>query len=437
MHSDRGHPIHDRAAEEAVIGAVLLSPTDFHRVPLEPEHFFYPEHRLAWEAMQDLAQENTPIDPVLVDAKTKGAVDALKLAELADRVPTSANLMHYADRVRAVAITRAVEEGCGRVVAAAEEGSDLLRVMHEELAAIESGTMTGTVDSVSGMDEFLRDAERDTTDGSDRDIVTTGIEEWDRFFWAEPGDIITIAGRPGMGKTAAMIWSAWQYVSNGHPWLVCLAEGTRRKFYRRLISMLTGINTKAIRERRLSMTDTLDIRDAADRIRSVPLYVNDSCRYLPNMLRAIRGGKHEHGIKGVSVDYLQRVTVPGSLREYDRINMVCDSLSNIADESPRVVMMQLSQLSREVEKEEDKRASLRHLRGSGEIEQGSDIVAFPWRGWYYDRKKHDARRMEVDVAKARDGETGTLVMEWENAHGFIVGPDSHIATRQSEQQSLD
>jgi len=424
--SESGHRAHDRAAEDAVIGSVILVPDDFHAVSLEPEAFFFPENRLAWEAMQQIVRDGKPIDPILVEAEAgHRSVDAMKLAELAGSVPTTANLPFYVERVRLCEITRMVDAACRRTIAAGEEGDELLQVMQAELSAVESGKQSGTVTPSRAIDDFLCDLDDDE---SEDDVVTTGVDEWDEYFWAEPGDVITIAGRPSMGKTALAQWATWQYVCNGFPWLVCLAEGTVRKFYRRLISMQTGINTKRIRQRNLSRAEVVEIRDAADRIRQAPLYVNDSCRMLPDMLRAIRRAKHEHGVKGVTVDHLQHIRVPGVTKEFERINEVCDALSNIADENPRVVLMQLSQLNRGVEKESDKRPGMSFLRGSGRLEEVSDIVAFPWRGWYYDRNKFDARQMEVGVGKNREGETGTVRMEWEHKHGYVAGPDRYIAT---------
>jgi replicative DNA helicase len=419
-------------AEQSVLGAILLDNEAINQAIeiLTTEDFYRESHREIFRAMVALSERNQPVDAItLTDAlRTGGVLEAVGgvgyIAELAACVPTAANAGHYARIVREKALLRS-------------------------LASISTEIASGAYDSPPNVDEYLDDSEHKIFEISERRIrqsfhsmpeltresirllerlyerkelvtgVPTGFLDLDRLTAGlQPADLIVIAARPSMGKTALALNVAAHAATECEPRVgVALfsLEMSKEQLVLRMLCAEGRVDSSRARAGYLGERDFPKLAQAAARLSEAPIFIDDSSDTTPIVLKAkcrrlMRERNANLGL--IIIDYLQlmRSARPGESREKE-IAEISRSLKALAKEL-KVPVVALSQLNRQVETRPDRRPLLADLRESGAIEQDADVIAFIYRDEMYHRDSKDPGVAEVIIAKQRNGPTGTAKLTY-------------------------
>jgi replicative DNA helicase len=420
-------PPQNLEAEQSVLGAILLDNEAVNQALeiLSAEDFYRESHREIFRAMAELTDKTQPVDAItLTDAlRTRGALESIGgpayIAELASCVPTAANVAHYARIVREKAVLRS-------------------------LASIATEIASAAYDAPSNVDEFLDEAEHRIFEISERRIrpsfhsmseltrdslkmierlyetkelvtgVPTGFIDLDRITAGfQPSDLIIIAARPSMGKTALALNIAAYAALEADPRIGVAffsLEMSKEQLVLRLLCAEARVDSSKARAGYLSERDFPRLAQAAARLSEAPIFIDDSSDLSPIALKAkCRRLKRERSVNLglIIVDYMQlmRAARPGESREKE-IAEISRSLKALAKEL-RVPVVALSQLNRQVETRPDRRPLLADLRESGAIEQDADVIAFIYRDEIYHRDSKEPGVAEIIVAKQRNGPTDT------------------------------
>jgi replicative DNA helicase len=408
---------HNLEAEHGLIGCVLFDNGAFERIPdsFRAEHFHEPLHGAIWEAITALVSAGRVADPVTVQDKVKdhGAYEAAGglpyLADLFDRAPPAANAADYARVITEQARRRDLIRIAGDVDHAARKDHDadareIIEHAEAELYSLaETGQRSGGVVTFS---HALTGAVRMIGDAFERDGklagLSTGLIDVDQKLGGlHPSDLLILAGRPSMGKTALAtniafnVASKYRYEAQpdgtrktveGGVVLFFSLEMSAEQLGMRILADVSGVSSDKLRKGEIDIRDYATVRDAAIQINDSPLFV-DATGALPiaKLSARARRQKRTTGLDLIVVDYLQLVTTGRHSRESNRVAEVSEitqALKALAKEL-NVPVIALSQLSRQVEQREDKRPQLSDLRESGSIEQDADVVCFVYREAYY------------------------------------------------------
>jgi replicative DNA helicase len=419
-------------AEQSVLGAILLDNDAINQAieTLTGEDFYRESHREIFRAMTALTERNQAVDAItLTDAlRTGGVLEAVGgagyIAELAACVPTAANVGHYARIVREKALLRS-------------------------LASVSTEIAAGAYDSPPNVDEYLDESEHKIFEISERRIrqsfhsmpeltreslklierlyekkelvtgVPTGFIDLDRLTAGlQPSDLIIIAARPSMGKTALALNIAAHAATECEPKVgVALfsLEMSKEQLVLRMLCSEGRVDSSRARAGYLGERDFPKLAQAAASLSEAPIFIDDSSDTSPIVLKAkcrrlMRERNANLGL--IIVDYLQlmRSARPGESREKE-IAEISRSLKSLAKEL-KVPVLALSQLNRQVETRPDRRPLLADLRESGAIEQDADVIAFIYRDEMYHRDSKEPGVAEVIIAKQRNGPTGTAKLTY-------------------------
>lgn len=425
-----------RDLEEAVLGAIMLESEAFDKVVeiIQPESFYVDAHVRIYRAMKALYEENQPIDILTVNERLKltGDLDMVGgsyfIASLTNKVSSSANIEFHARIIAQKHLQRELISVSSDVLKDAYDDTvdvfDLLDKAEGELFELSENNMKKNTEKISSvllaeLEEIdqrrLRAVEGDVLTG-----VGSGFTELDRLTagW-QKSDLIILAARPGMGKTAFTLALARNAsVDLEKPVAFFSLEMSSNQLVSRLISMETEIDSEKLRKGTLLEREWKHLTKNIDNLQSAPLYVDDTPALGVFELRAkCRRLKAKHDISMIMIDYLQLMTASndgkGSGNREQEISYISRSLKGIAKEL-NVPVIALSQLSRAVEtRGGSKRPMLSDLRESGAIEQDADMVIFLYRPDYYniteDEEGQDCRGIaEVIVAKNRHGALKTV-----------------------------
>lgn len=424
-------------AEQGVIGGLMLASDHFDTIAelVVAEDFYHPQHRLVFAAMSALALAGKPLDLITVSE----ALDSKKeleqvgglayLAELAKNTPSVSNIDAYARIVRERAVLRQLISTAQEIAQSGfnpegRDSTELLSIAEQKVASIAEGRSTD-----SGFDEvgILLKGALDRIDKlyhSDKDItgLTTGFKDLDKMTsgW-QNGDMVIIAARPSMGKTAlAMnaVENALLYGDN-KPVLVFSLEMPAESLVMRMLSSIGKIDQTRVRSGKLDEGDWERLTAAVTKLQNKPLYIDDTPGISPVEMRArIRRYCKEHGEVGlIMVDYLQLMRGTGNSSE-NRTNEVSEisrSLKSIAREF-NCPMLVLSQLSRAVENRPNRRPINSDLRESGAIEQDADVILFIYRDEVYNEDSKDKGTAEILIGKQRNGPIGTVRLAFQGKY---------------------
>ena len=412
-------------AELSVLGAMMLKKDAVIQAIelLRADEFYRQAHRVVFEAMEKLVREGEPVDIVTVTEalKKSGLLDKVGgitfLANLTNSVPSTANLAHYAKIVKEKAILRALIDASTEIAGAAYEASEdiaeQLDNAEQKILAIASGRTTGAftpikkvvfdaVDRISALGQAKGGVTGLSTGLVTLDSVTRGLQK---------SDLIIVAARPAMGKTAFVLNLATHVALQGGTVAFFSLEMPREQLMHRIFCAEGQIDATRLARGELDDEEWGRLVKVADRMIKTNLYFDDtsSTTVLDIRTRA-RRLKAEHGLDLIAIDYLQLIQAPG--RVENRTLAVAEmtrSLKVLARELD-VPIVVLSQLSRATEGRSDKRPMLSDLRESGSIEQDADIVMFLYREDYYNQDTENANITELSIAKHRNGATDTLKM---------------------------
>ncbi len=425
-------PPHDLAAEEYVLGSIMLSSNavDLAVEEMAVEDFYRESHRKVFAAALALHMRDEPTDAIAIAdvLKHRGELDNIggsqRLHELASIVPAWKNVAHYARIVREQAVLRALIdtgslitrlgwEGEEEVPEKVEKAQELVFDLAQQRARSEF-TLIG-VEARAAFDQLITVYEQ----GKEVIGVPTGFHHLDGMTAGlQPGNLIVLAGRPSMGKSALALGIA-QHVTMYEKLPVALftPEMSSVEVTHRLISLEGFIDSHKLRTGKLTSEDWKNVTHAVGKIEQAPLHIDDNgaVTMLEVRAHARKLKLKEPNLALVIVDYIQLMSSGGSNENrVQEVSQISRSLKVLARELD-VPVLALSQLSRGPEQRHDKRPLLSDLRESGSIEQDADVVMFVYRDEYYNPEDPDVEGIaEVIIAKHRNGPTGTVKLTFVN-----------------------
>ena len=423
-------PPQDLNAEKSLLGAILLSDTNFPEL-LEVIHakdFYDERHGKIFQAMTNLYQHHSPIDLLTLTAELRKSKDlkdiggAAYLTELTNFVPTATHSEAYAKIVANAAIRRRLI-GAGTSISESgyEESRDvteLLGAAEKELYAV---TNQVTKTDYVALESLLADAfdRMETLHNSKGALrgLKTGFRDLDKkTAGLQKGDLVIIGARPAMGKTTFAQNLAYNTATiNGRGVLFFSMEMANSEIVDRMISDVSGVDNWKIRTGNVTEDDYGKIGDALEEMDSIPLYLDDtSSMTILELRNKARRAVHDHNIGLIIIDYLQLLSGSDVYRKtgnrVQEVTEISRGLKQLAREL-EVPVVALAQLSRSVTGRDDPRPVLSDLRESGSIEQDADLVMFLHRPDYYNQGKEgyeDTHITQLIIAKHRHGPVGTI-----------------------------
>lgn len=422
-------------AEMAVLGAMLSSKEAVSKAIewLSPDHFYKDGHGKIFSTMLQLFQENEPVDTVSVADRLKKNKDletaggAYYITGLVESVPTASNIVHYAKVVREKAVLRRLIRLSHDLTREAYDdhktADDILDEAERSIFDLTQHRLKGGFRHIKPvLGEAFEQLDNVITKAGSVIGVPSGLTDLDEVTAGfQPGDLIIVAGRPSMGKTAlALTMTRNAAVEANEPVGFFSLEMANQQLAMRLLCAEAKVNSSLVRSGNLSATKMKSLSHNVGKLAEAPIYLDDSPALTVLELRAkARRLRAEHKVKMIVVDYLQLMQGPkGVESRQQEISVISRSLKALAKEL-EIPIIALSQLSRAVESRLDKRPMLSDLRESGAIEQDADVVMFLYRPWFYmneERRQEEFEeqgKAQVIVAKQRNGPTGTIHVHFE------------------------
>ncbi len=416
-------------AERSVLGSMIMDPDAIVAAEelLTKDNFFYKNYGTIYEAIQELYNEGKPIDSVtlLERMKEKGLPEEMCtqafIGDLVAEVPFSGNIRQYSQIVYDKSLLRRLIRTTGEIQQECYDDSESVEDImdHTEHEIFEVLQKRNTEEFTPVNQIVIKALEKVEKASQTKGNVTglpSGFTDLDyKTAGFQPADLILLAARPSMGKTAFALNIA-QYLATKKNECVAIfsLEMSKEQLVNRLLSMESHVDSQSIRSGNLREEEWESLIESAGVIGKSKLIIDDTPSISTSQLRSkCRKYALEHGLKLVLIDYLQLMTAGSSRTEsrQQEISEISRSLKAIAREL-NVPIIALSQLSRAVEKRDDKRPMLSDLRESGAIEQDADVVMFLYRDEYYNKDTEDKNVAEVIIAKQRNGPTGTVHLMW-------------------------
>jgi replicative DNA helicase len=422
-------PPHSIEAESSVLGGLLLDNSAWDRVGdlLKDTDFYRYEHRLIYAAIQALVNVSRPADVITVfeqlqsHGKTDESGGLAYLNALAQFVPSAGNIRRYAEIVRERAILRKLVTASDEIATHAfnPQGRPVAKILDEAEQKIfqigeEGSRMKQGFQSMETLVISLLDRVQEMADNpNDITGVPTGFYDLDRMTSGfQPGDMIVLAARPSMGKTALAINIAEHVALNeGLPVAVFSMEMGASQLAVRVVGSIGHIDQGHLRTGRLTDDEWPRLTEAIEKLRSVSLHIDETPGLTTGELRAnARRLARQCGKLGlIVVDYIQLMSGSGSHGDNraTELSEISRGLKMLAKEL-QCPLIALSQLNRSVEQRTDKRPMMSDLRESGAIEQDADVIMFIYRDDYYNKDSKEPGVAEVIIGKQRNGPTGTV-----------------------------
>lgn len=406
---------HSLEAEQALLGAILFDNGAFDRVSyIRADQFFEPFHARLYDAIEEHVRRGMMAEPIALmerfksDPAFKELGGLAYLADLVDRAPHAAAAPEFARLVADLSDKREIIRIAGDATVAASDGQheakDILEGTEAQLYAL--AERKGTDRPIIAFSEALAGAVRVAADAFDRDGalsgLSTGLIDLDRKLGGlHPSDLLIIAGRPSMGKTALATNIAFHVARHyayepqpdgsrktlrGGRVLFFSLEMSAEQLAMRIVAQVAGVSADRLRKGEIDASEFGRVRDAAIEVQEAPLYIDETGAIsIAKMTARARRQQRQHGLDLIVVDYLQLATASNQRHSSNRVSDVSEitgALKAMAKDLS-VPVLALSQLSRNVENREDKRPQLSDLRESGSIEQDADAVMFVFREAYY------------------------------------------------------
>lgn len=434
-------PPHNNEAEQSVIGAIFLEPQALITAAelLMPEDFYRMAHEKIFRTMIILSDKGQAIDVVTVteELSAKKELEDVGgisyLMEIANSVPTAANIVHYARIVEEKALLRRlirvatsiVEDGYARE----DEVEALLAEAEKKMMEVSNRKNAGdfrhikdvlveTYDSIELLHTKKGDVTGIPTGFRDLDKITAGFQR---------NDLIIVAARPSVGKTAFALNVAQNVATKTDENVAIFSlEMGAEQLVMRMLCAEGNIDAQVLRTGALEAEDWRKLTMAMGSLSNAGIFIDDSPGIRVNDIRSkCRRLQQEHGLGMIMIDYMQLIAgsgnKPGENRQQE-VSEISRSLKSLAREL-KVPVVALSQLSRGVEQRQDKRPMMSDLRESGSIEQDADIVSFLYREDYYDKETENQNMIEIIIAKQRNGPTGTVTLAFAKEYNKFVNID--------------
>ena len=419
---------HDLVAEQSVLGAVFISPETMTSLAdeLTPDDFYKPANKIVFKTMLSLLEKGEPIDATtMISALTnQGDISNIGgityVVELVNSTPTSKNVEHYAKLVKEKATLRKVIADLSDSLSSAYQGDvsigDIIAKTEKSLLDISNqNAVTGFRNVADILDTHMQIVEtRSQTDGFvtglstgfvGLDKITTGLHE---------GNLIILAARPAMGKTALALNVA-KYVATieRKPAVIFSLEMGAEELIERMLASEGMVPAYHLKTGNLSTDEWKRLVQAQNNLYDAPIFVDDTAGIRISEIRskARKLAQEMGGLGVIMIDYLQLITGSKGENRQQIVSEISRELKILAKDL-KVPVIALSQLSRAVEQRQDKRPMLADLRESGSIEQDADIVAFLYRDAYYQKEQGDSQEAnnvtELILEKNRHGSLGTV-----------------------------
>jgi replicative DNA helicase len=427
-------PPQNLEAEESILSAVLIDNDTLLDVleVLAPEDFYKSAHQKIFAAVAELFRKSEPVDLVTLSniLRAQNRLEeiggATYLARLVDTVPLAVNAQHYAKIVHDKACLRRLIEKSNKIARRCFEDSDdvdnIIDFAESSIFEISENKIKPSFYHIGKIIEGNIDAleERQGSKALVTGVATgfTKIDELTAGF--QQSDLIILAGRPGMGKTAfALNIAQHAAVGANIPVALFSLEMSKEQLSMRMLSSEAQIDSAKMRRGFISQNDWMKITDAAGVLAEAPIFIDDSPDITALEIRTkSRRLKMDQNIGMVIVDYIQLMKGSASAERRDlEISEISRSLKALAKELS-IPVVALSQLNRELEKRSDKRPQLSDLRESGALEQDADVVAFIYRDELYNKDENNPKKgtAEIIVAKQRNGPTGFAPLKFWDAY---------------------
>jgi replicative DNA helicase len=422
-------------AERALLGGLLIEPSAFERVvdeALRPDDFYRRAHGVVFKVIQDLTNAAEPVDTLTVvdELMRRGQLEtvggAAAVAQLEALIPTAAHVGAYARLIKEKSTLRRLIESATLIVEAGfrqdRRVTDIIDEAERAILAIsESTAKRGMVP----MSELVRRATEQLTKAVENKSAITGVPSGFRDLdhltsGFQPGELIIVAARPSMGKTAFTLNLAAHAAMRARvPVGFFSLEMGADQLVQRLIGAEARIDISALRRGFIQRHEWTKLAQAAGELAEAPVYIDETPGLSVSEMRTkARRLKHESNIGMVIVDYLQLMSgPPGMDNKATEVGEISKGLKQLAREL-NIPVIALSQLNRGVESRTDKRPMMSDLRESGAIEQDADVIAFLYREEYYLRDKTPEDKIgiaEIIIGKHRNGPTGSVDLRFFNS----------------------
>jgi len=416
---------HNIDAEKAVLGAILVNNENYYRVleNLKPEDFYLNAHRVIYGKMVDLIEKSKAIDLVTIQdeldrsSQLEAAGGIMYLASLLDGIPHLVNVDHYIEFIREKSLLRQMVNAANKMMAEcfdqAQPAEHILDRAEQSLFNLSEKRIRSGFVSVKEMElPATRLLEKLYTEREMITGIATGFRDIDRLTSGlQPGDLVILAARPSMGKTALCLNIA-QHVALYKNLSVGMfsLEMSKEQLLMRMLCSEARVDAHKVRTGYLGKDDFRKLIDALGRTTQAPMYIDDSSTLTVMEMRAkCRRLKAERGLNVIIVDYLQLMSGYGRVENRTQeISGISRGLKALAKEL-NVPVIGLSQLSRAPEQRQgDHKPQLSDLRESGSIEQDADLVMFIYREEVYKPSDENAGLADLIIAKQRNGPTGVV-----------------------------
>ncbi|WP_438313939.1 replicative DNA helicase [Sporosarcina sp. FA9] len=433
-------PPHNNEAEQSVIGAIFLEPQALITAAeiLIPEDFYRMAHQKIFNTMIKLSDKGQAIDVVTVteELSAKKELEDVGgisyLTEIANSVPTAANILHYSNIVEEKALLRRlirvattiVEDGYTREDEVEALLSEAEKKMMEVANRKNAGdfkhikeVLVSTYDNIELLHTQTGDVTGIPSGFRDLDRITAGFQR---------NDLIIVAARPSVGKTAFALNVAQNVATKTTENVAIFSlEMGAEQLVMRMLCAEGNIDSQVLRTGALQTEDWRKLTMAMGNLSNAGIFIDDSSGLRVSEIRSkCRRLQQEHGLGMVIIDYLQLLSGSAGSGEnrQQEVSEISRSLKGLAREL-QIPVIALSQLSRGVEQRQDKRPMMSDLRESGSIEQDADIVSFLYREDYYDKETEDENMIEIIIAKQRNGPTGTVKLAFAKEYNKFVNVD--------------
>lgn len=422
-------PPYSQEAEQAVLGAILLDhealPKALDILTADGSDFYHPAHIAIFKTVAELHNQKHPVDSVTVVSALRQRDDAAissvggpsYIGELLEATPTSANMAHYAKIVKEKAVRRHIIHRGGNLVSAAFEENNLEELIsdfHRDLSAVSlTNKNPYTLAGVLAKQVF---EELETLAFSEDGVngIPSGFRDIDSLIGGfQPPEIVLIAARPSVGKTALMAQIATTAGLRGSKVGIFSIEVGQKRLMKNIFSMQSRVNTSKFRNAKFSEEEWSKIGSIAGRLVDTNIYLDDQSSLVHEIRRQARRMKNEGGLDIIFIDHLQEMRVKEHYENRAReVGIILSDIRSLAKEL-QVPIIVLAQLNRRVEDREDKIPTLSDLKESGATEEKADIILFIHRDEYYKKEKSAKPAVaDIVIAKNRNGAQGRCQLRW-------------------------
>ncbi len=436
-------PPHSNKAEQSIIGAMLMDRDVISEVGdmLVKEDFYNTQYGILFESMVELYNEGSNVDPITLDERLRRknvpeeTANAGTLAQIVNSVPISANAVDYAKIVKDKAVLRQLIKLCENTekdgyLSQEPVGVVLERAEQSVFKLVQN--RNGSQDTTP-IGEIVMNVIREMEEAAKNDGKVTGIptgfRDLDNMLTGmHAGELLLVAARPSMGKTAFVLNIAHHLAVMKHiPVGFFTLEMSKEQLVSRILAVDAMVDSKSMKLGDLTDDDWDKVIESTEVVANSPLYIEENSSITISELRSVaRKWKQNHDVQLIMIDYLQLMNASRPVESRQQfISEVSRALKNLAKEL-KIPIIALSQLSRAVDSRPEHRPVLSDLRESGAIEQDADVVMFIYRDEYYNPETTTKpQTAEIIIAKQRSGETGSVDLRWIGKYTKFADPEKH------------